>query len=403
MNQIVKYSIFAIFLGSFVLSSCSNKYPDPLPEENNPNDITENITENTTWYSGETYTLKKRIAVEAGVELTIEPGVVIKGDAGTGANATALIIAKGAKINARGTASAPIIFTSIADNIEPGMIKSPNLERTFSALWGGVIILGNAPISADNDVMQMEGIPASDINGQYGGEVEDDNSGFLEYVSIRHGGANIGEGNEINGLTLGGVGSGTTINHIEIVSNQDDGIELFGGTVDVNDVLVWAAGDDGIDVDQGWYGTLDNFVVICEGTDHALEIDGPEGVPFSQTGTVTNGSVKGDAGAELADFRKDATGTYSNIYFFDFPVPAKEGRGDFSLSSGSDVTYQNGQLIFMNLEDVLPEGVELMDVFKEGTDAHATSVSMGENTVGVDKSVFDSWSLSAMYGALDNF
>ena len=85
--------------------------------------------------------------------------------------------------------------------------------------------------------MQIEGIPASDLNGLYGGTEATDNSGVLKYISIRHGGANIGEGNEINGLTLGGVGSGTTIENIEIVANDDDGIEWFGGTVNVKNGL----------------------------------------------------------------------------------------------------------------------------------------------------------------------
>ncbi len=401
MKKVLKNSLYALAVASVLFTSCKDKDPDPVPETNQY-DITENITDNTTWVSGKTYILKKRIAVEAGAELTIEPGVIVKGDAGTGANATALIIAKGGKINARGTQSSPIIFTSIADNIEPGQIKSPNLDASYSGLWGGLIVLGNAPISADNDVMQIEGIPASDLNGQYGGADEADNSGVLEYISIRHGGANIGEGNEINGLTLGGVGNGTTINYIEVISNQDDGIEFFGGCVNVNNLVVWGAGDDAIDVDQGWYGTLYNFAVVCGGTDHGLEIDGPEGVPFTQTGTVKKGTIKGDTEAELADFRKSASGTYSEIFFFNFPNPADD-RGDFSLSSGSDLTFQSGLLNFMSLETVLPASVDLDEVFKEGTDAHAMNVPAGSNTVGAEKTAFDSWTLTAASGELDDF
>ena len=238
--------------------------------------ITSNITTNTTWETGKVYVLTSRITVVSGVTLTIEPGTIIKGQAGTGANATALIIARGGKIMAEGTAAEPIIFTSVADEIQPGQIDGGNLDVDLDGLWGGLIVLGNAPISADASSVQIEGIPASDPNGLYGGSVADDNSGVIKYVSIRHGGANIGEGNEINGLTLGGVGSGTTIEYVEIVSNQDDGIEFFGGTVNVKNAIVWAAGDDAIDTDQAWSGTLDNFVIVCgSSTDHALEIDGP--------------------------------------------------------------------------------------------------------------------------------
>ncbi len=212
----------------------------------------------------------------SGVTLTIEPGVIIKGEAGTGPNATALLIARGATLMAEGTASEPIIFTSVADEIEPGDIASPNLDPTLNGLWGGLIVLGHAPISADAASVQIEGIPASDQNGLYGGADPADNSGVLKYISIRHGGANIGEGNEINGLTLGGVGSGTVIENIEIVSNQDNEIEWFGGTVSVSNVVVWNTGDDAIDTDQAWSGTLDNFAIINPG-DECFELDGGEG------------------------------------------------------------------------------------------------------------------------------
>ena len=184
--------------------------------------IASNITTNTTWTADKVYVLASRVAVEAGAELTIEAGTIIKGQAGTGANATALLIARGGKLFANGTAGAPIIFTSVADEIMPGENVSPNLDPTLNGLWGGLIVLGNAPISAASDAVQIEGVPPSDANGLYGGSDAADNSGSITYVSIRHGGANIGEGNEINGLTLGGVGSGTTVSNIEVVGNQDD-------------------------------------------------------------------------------------------------------------------------------------------------------------------------------------
>lgn len=362
--------------------------------------ITENITANTTWTSDKIWILGSRIAVTNGATLTIEPGTVIKGQAGTGANATALIIARNAKINAVGTAASPIIFTSIADEIQPGQIASPNLDPTLSGLWGGLLIMGNAPISADASSVQIEGIPASDPNGLYGGSDAADNSGVVKFVSIRHGGANIGEGNEINGLTLGGVGSGTVIENVEIVANQDDGIEFFGGTVNVTNALVWNAGDDCIDTDQAWAGTLNNFVIVAGGqTDHALEIDGPEGSLLAGH-TLTNGTIKGSSVAELGDFRSSARGAFNNIYFFGFPDPATDGRGDLSLSTGSDVTFAAGDLTFSNLQVTLPTGVALTAVFKGGTDVHATDVAAGANTVGANVSVFTSWTWAGVSGNL---
>ncbi len=335
--------------------------------------------------------------------LTIEPGVIVKGDAGSGANATALLIARGATLMAEGTATSPIIFTGSADNIQPGSITSPNLPKsTINGLWGGLIICGKAPISADAPAMQIEGIPASDVNGLYGGTDPADNSGVIRYVSIRHGGANIGEGNEINGLTLGGVGSGTTIDHVEVVANQDDGVEFFGGTVDVSDVIVYAAGDDAIDVDQAWSGTLDNFIVICEGTDHALEIDGPEG--SMQAGAkISNGSIKGEEGAELGNWRDGALGYYERMYFFDFPDPNVDGRGDLDLSDDSKTNFDLGLLVFEFLEVTLPTGVPLADVMKDGVDAYATSVALGNNTRGADKTVFVGWTTADLDNRLTEF
>jgi len=364
--------------------------------------ITSNITTNTTWEKGKVYVLTSRITVVSGITLTIEPGTIIKGQAGTGANATALIIARGGKIMAEGTAAEPIIFTSVADEVQPGQIDGGNLDADLDGLWGGLIVLGNAPISADASAVQIEGIPASDPNGLYGGSVADDNSGVIKYISIRHGGANIGEGNEINGLTLGGVGSGTVIENVEVVANQDDGIEFFGGTVNVKNAIVWAAGDDAIDTDQAWSGTLDNFVVVCGGaTDHALEIDGPEG-SLLDGHIVKNGTIKGSTSAELGDFRSSARGSFENIFFFGFPNPATDGRGDFSLSTGSDVTFASNDLTFSNLNVILPTDVALNSVFKNGTHVHATGVA-SRGSIGADLTPFATWTLTSIRGQLTNF
>ncbi len=268
------------------------------------------ISGDETWTSDKTYILGGRVTVVDGVTLTIEPGTVIKGEAGTGANATALLVARGGTLLAEGRADAPIIFTSVADEITPeqvasGDFASPNLDPDINGLWGGVIVLGNAPISASNDndedvsEVQIEGIPTSDTNGLYGGDDATDNSGVLSHISIRHGGANIGAGNEINGLSLGGVGNGTTINNIEIVANQDDGIEWFGGTVNVDNAVVWNVGDDGIDTDQSWDGTLNNFVVVTP-TGHCFELDGPEGT-YEAGHTITNGTIVSSANGRVSE------------------------------------------------------------------------------------------------------
>lgn len=373
--------------------------------------ISSNITTNTTWTNDKVYEINGRITVVNGVTLTIEAGTVIKGQVGTGVNASALVIARGARIIAEGNADLPIIFTSVADKITPehvasGILTSPNLDANSTGLWGGLLILGKAPISASAAEIQIEGIPTTDPSGLYGGNNADDNSGVLKYISIRHGGVNIGNGNEINGLTLGGVGSGTVVENIEIIGNQDDGIEIFGGTVNIKNILVVNSGDDAIDTDQSWAGTLDNFIIICgPATDHALEIDGPEGT-FLASQTLLNGSVKGSSVAEMGDFRACARGSFGNINFFGFPDPSIDGRGDFSLSnpSASNCTvdnFTNGILNFNNIEVVLAANVALNTVFKNGTDAHATAVST--STVGADKSTFFGWTWTDKAALLFDF
>jgi hypothetical protein len=288
------FMISMLISGTLFITSCKNDDPVDPVDPSKENLVTANITTNTTWETGKVYILGGRISVTNGATLTIQKGTVVKGEAGTGANATALLVARGGKLMAEGTADQPIIFTSVADEIVPGQIASPNLDPDVDGLWGGLIVLGSAKISASNEngdlsEVQIEGIPTSDPNGLYGGNNDADNSGIIKYVSIRHGGANIGSGNEINGLTLGGVGSGTVIENIEVVANQDDGVEWFGGKVNVKTLLVWNVNDDAIDTDQSWSGTLNNFIVLAP-AGHNFELDGPEGT--MQAGhTIQNGTV----------------------------------------------------------------------------------------------------------------
>lgn len=212
---------------------------------------------NVTWTADNIYILRGFIFVNSGQTLTIEPGTVIKGQPGQGSGASALIVARGGKINAQGTASNPIIFTGLADDLQGSVADDA------SALWGGVIILGSAPTNnlSLGGVKAVEGIPTDESRGEYGGSDAADNSGTFTYVSIRHGGSVIGADNEINGLTLGAVGSGTTIENIEIIANLDDGIEFFGGTVDVRGFVITYSGDDGPDIDEGYVGTLQQGLV----------------------------------------------------------------------------------------------------------------------------------------------
>lgn len=298
--------------------------------------VTGFITTDATWTADKCYVLNGRVVVRTGATLTIEAGTLVKGANGTGTSASVLIVERGAKIDARGTAAKPIIFTSEDDNIEIGELVGTNFNETVNEKWGGIIILGKAPVSTGSgDVEgQIEGIPSNETYGVYGGTDANDDSGWLEYVSIRHGGITIGDGNEINGLTLGGVGAGTVINHIEVVANLDDGIEFFGGTVNVTNAIVVYQGDDAIDIDQNYSGTVDNVVVITGngiGTDEALEIDGPEGSTYTNgMFTITNGTFinEGTEGSG-ADLKAKAQGQISNCSWIGFTKFVKV-RASFS-------------------------------------------------------------------------
>ena len=366
------------------------------------------IEADENWTSNCIYVLNNKVVVPAGITLTIEPGTIIKGTSGTGSLASALVVARGGTLFAAGTGDQPIVMTSIADNITIGESNGTNLDQNDRGLWGGLIVLGNAPCSFSGDVaaLQIEGIPAEDTWGLYGGSDSDDNSGIFKYISIRHGGALIGEGNEINGLTLGGVGAGTEIDNIEVVANVDDGIEFFGGTVDASNLLVWAQGDDAIDIDQAYSGTIDNVVVhLGDISDHAFEIDGPEGTAVGSF-TLQNASIFGNViteNGEYADYRSNAMGTTTGVFASGFPAGI-----DVELDNDVVATnYNSGALVFGAWDIVLPSGVtDVTSVFVNkaenvsvtGFGSEATAVdSQGSN--GADTSAF-SWTYSNIKAGL---
>ena len=360
------------------------------------------IETDETWESECIYVLNNKVVVPDGVTLTIEPGTIIKGTSGTGSLASALVVARGGKVLANGSASQPIVFTSTADDITVGESNGTNLDQNDRGLWGGLVVLGYAPSSfaGDVDALQIEGIPAEDTWGLYGGNDPNDNSGVYKYISIRHGGALIGEGNEINGLTLGGVGAGTEIDNIEVVGNVDDGIEFFGGTVDASNLLVWAQGDDAIDIDQAYSGTVDNVVVhLGDISDHAFEIDGPEG-SLNGSFVLQNASIFGNTiteNGEYADYRSNAMGSTSGVFASGFP----EGKDVELDNDGVATNYNSGALTFGAWDIVLPAGVsDVTSVFVNkatsvsvsGFGSTATAVS-AQGSNGADTSAFN-WTYS---------
>lgn len=272
------------------------------------------------------YILDGFVFVNDGQTLTIEPGTIIKGRAGDGPQASALIVARGGKIMAEGTAAEPIVFTSAADNLvrytDGTLAGGANLDENDARLWGGLILLGKAG-NTNGNIIAIEGIPTTETRGLYGGTDDDDNSGVLRYVSVRHGGSEIGAGNEINGITLGGVGRGTTMEYIEVYATFDDGIEWFGGTVDLKYAVVNNAGDDSFDYDEGWRGRV-QFVLTILGadSDRGGEHDGGPSdcetcTPYA-TPMFYNATYIGNGTSRALTFRDNAGGQYHNSIFTNF-------------------------------------------------------------------------------------
>jgi hypothetical protein len=258
------------------------------------------ITDDRSLVADSVYYLDGYVFVEQGT-LSIEPGTVIMAfgtpsDVAEG-NETSLIVTRNAQIDAPGTRENPIIFTSELD--EAALGGENVLNQTNSKLWAGVILLGSAPAYSEGntDAIQIEGIVDADERSQYGGTDENDSSGTMTYTSIRFTGAEIGPGDEIQGLTLGGVGSGTTLEYIDIFVSADDGIEIFGGTVDIKYISVAFAEDDSFDLDLGWTGTGQYLFALQGGNggDHVGEWDGgkPDNAPRYSTARMYNMTLLG--------------------------------------------------------------------------------------------------------------
>jgi len=184
------------------------------------------------------------------------------------------------------------------------------------------------------------------------------------------------------------VGSGTVIENIEVISNQDDGVEFFGGTVNVKNAIFWNIGDDAVDTDQSWAGTIDNFIIVNPG-DECFELDGPEGTMEARH-TIINGSVKAMDAEGLVDLDDNSIVTMNNIYFF-------------GIKAGQDFDLKPTGLTVTNLEATLPDGALVTDFFKGGSDAAVTVVAAGARSVGANVADFADWSWTSVSETLTGF
>jgi len=305
--------------------------------------VTGNIASSTTWTANNTYNLQTQVYVLPGATLTIEAGTIIASTTGLGGS---LAVARGAKIFVLGTQDKPVIMTSAADKATwvGGNPKTGTWREAVNE-WGNLTIMGKGYISENaiggnvatpnaSNVGAMEGLVAAfpnDPNVLYGGGDDEDNSGTIRYLSLRYGGKVVALNNELNGLSLGGVGRETDIHHIDIMNNVDDGIEIWGGTVNLKYLNIWNIGDDSLDIDQGWRGKA-QFGLIVQGFaanasqgsgvgDNAIEVDGAENsdwLPVTTTSlynfTVIGQPIDGDHGTA---WRDNARVQYRNCIFMD--------------------------------------------------------------------------------------
>ncbi|MDP1800864.1 MAG: T9SS type A sorting domain-containing protein [Bacteroidota bacterium] len=251
--------------------------------------VSADITANTTW-SG-IVCLQNKVYVKNNAVLTIQPGTIIRGDKATQGS---LIITRGAQINAAGTMASPIVFTS-----------NESVGNRAEGDWGGLVVLGNAINNQPGGVANIEGITPT-LDTEFGGTNDNDNSGVLKYIRIEFAGIALQPNKEINGLTLGSVGSATQMDHIQVSFSGDDSFEWFGGTVDAKWLIAYRGLDDDFDCDFGFRGRIQFGLIIRDkdlsdaiGDSNAWECDndgtGSSATPFTRP-VFSNITVVGPKG-----------------------------------------------------------------------------------------------------------
>lgn len=225
----------------------------------NDKNLTGVYTEDVNLTADKLWVIDGTAVLESGATLNIEPNTVI-----TGLTTDSFFVIKpGAKINAQGTEAEPITFT--AYDVATG-VTDPGVGQ-----WGGLTLIGNAGVTGETSFYE---VPVNGVDVSPGYEIWDDNSGTLEYVQILNSGSVFSLGQEINGLSLVGVGSGTTINNIRVDLSDDDGVEIWGGTVNLSNVAITRCTDDYFDIDEGYSGTVTNLKIDTLEGAAAVEMSG---------------------------------------------------------------------------------------------------------------------------------
>ncbi|QNM85423.1 hypothetical protein H9W90_14735 [Polaribacter pectinis] len=384
----MKKSILSIVtIASLIFTSCSLSDDDNttvIGGEVTAQNLAGNLTSDLKLTSGIAHNLTGALLIKDGATLTIEAGTTI--NALAGGTDVYILVEKGGKLIADGTEANPIKFTSSATSPKAGD-------------WGGIILNGKAPLSRQSGA---ESNAATEVKNSilFGGSDATDNSGIINYVILEYTGARIDDEAEHNGLTLNGVGSGTTLSNIAILNGDDDGIEFFGGTVNATNILVVNAKDDMFDFTQGYAGTCTNLYGIREngytavtsdprGIEADGNLDGNSPSDINESNFTVNGVtiINNADGVEMSDgikVRRGATATITNAY----------------LELGSGAKFSD----VIDLQDSKSDADDATSVTAVASTANGLDITDTKNTVsgnatinltagtsgGADKTVF-SW------------
>lgn len=362
-----KILLVALSISTLIFTGCSLDDDDATVVIENPGggtsqNLSGNLTSDLTLQSGIEYTLTGALFVKSGATLTIDAGVTVKALAG--GTDVYIIVERGGRIIADGTAASPITFTSSATSPSAGD-------------WGGLIVNGKAPLSRQTGA---DSNAATEVNNTifFGGTDSADNSGIINYVRLEYTGARIDDESEHNGLTLNGVGNGTTISNVAIFNGDDDAIEFFGGSVNASNILVVNAKDDMFDFTQGYTGTCTNLYGVREAAYTAVtsdprgieadgNLDGNSPTDIDQSVFTVNGITIINNGntVDMSDaikVRRGATATITNAY----------------VALGAGATYSD----FIDLNDSKGTATMATSVTAIGNPANGLDITDNKNDVG---------------------
>ena len=302
-------NIVAFSIATLTLTNCGSDEPDiiitqPTSEviENLQSGIMNgNLEENFTLNSNTIYNLNASFIVESGATLTIPAGTRIQ--AANGGTSVYIAVLKGGKIDVQGTSSNPVFMTSASGN--PGD-------------WGGLTICGDATTTAGVDA-------EAEVGGFiYGGTNDTDNSGSISYLVIKGTGAQINADSQYNGVSLYGVGSGTTISNVAVINGSDDGFEFFGGTVSASNLYLENNEDDSIDWTEGWNGTVDNAYISHTIAGFSTVFEGDKDNRNPKFNNITAVST---VGGTALQFKKESGGTITGLSLtgYDVSIDMKDG------------------------------------------------------------------------------